>query len=69
MNAKKAKQIRRMARMLAEQTAQQDPSVYNQEPQVVDKNGAVVNTIASVRGVYPSFEMKTPAFMPGMKRA
>lgn len=52
MNAKKAKQIRRMARMLAEQTERQDPSVYNQEPQVVDKNGAVVNTIASVRGVY-----------------
>ena len=52
MNAKKAKQVRRMARMLAQQTQQQDPSVYNQEPQVIDKNGAVVNTIASVRGVY-----------------
>lgn len=43
MNAKKAKQVRRMARMLAQQTQQQDPSVYNQEPQVIDKNGAVVS--------------------------
>lgn len=52
MNAKKAKELRRLARIMAEKAANNTPDEVSNDPQVLDKHGSVVNTIASVRGVY-----------------
>lgn len=59
MNAKQAKKLRKLARMMAEETASTNPDIAANSAQVLDDNGTVMNNIHTVRGVYQYLKAPT----------